>query len=57
MKKKKIKILVDGKIVSAKIENDFHYLGGKKVVYLLPNNVTGNTSLELTKIVEDEKVN
>jgi hypothetical protein len=57
MKKKKIKILVDGKIASAKIENDFHYLGGKKVVYVLPNNVTGNTSLELTKIVEDEKVN
>lgn len=57
MKNEKIKILVFGQTVEATIKNDFHYLGGKKVVYVLPNGVTGYTSLSITKIVEDEKVN
>ena len=57
MKNKKIKILVNEKVIDATIKDDFHYLGGKKVVYVLPNGVTGHTSLSLTKIVEDEKVN
>lgn len=57
MKNKKIKILVNEKVIDATIKDDFHYLGGKKVVYVLPNGVTGHTSLLLTKIVEDEKVN
>lgn len=57
MKNKKIKILVSGQTVEATIKNDIHFLGGKTVVYVLPNGVTGHTSLSLTKIVEDEKVN
>lgn len=55
MKNKKIKILVSEQVVDATIKNEFHYLGGKKVVYVLPNGVTGHTSLSLTKIIEDEK--
>jgi hypothetical protein len=57
MKNKKIKILVSKQIVDATIKNDFHYLGGRKVEYVLPNGVTGYTSSQLIKIVEDEKVN
>jgi len=56
MKKNKIKILVDDCVVDATIVDDLHYLGGKKVVYLLPNQITGITSANLIKIVEDEKV-
>ena len=52
MKMKKIKIKVDGKIIAATVEKDLHYLGGKKVIYVLPNNVTGYTSINLIKIVE-----
>ena len=38
MKMKKIKIKVDGKIIAATVEKDLHYLGGKKVIYVLPIN-------------------
>lgn len=57
MENMKIKITIDSKVVLAEVKEDLHYLGGKKVVYVLPNGVTGHTSLSLTKIVEDEKVN
>jgi len=46
------KIEIDGKVITAKVQDDLHYLGGKKVVYVLPNNVTGNTSIDLVKIVK-----
>ena len=46
------KIEIDGKVITAKVQDDFHYLGGKKVVYVLPNNVTGSTSIDLVKIVK-----
>jgi hypothetical protein len=55
MKNKKIKILINNKIVDARIEEDFHFLGGKKVVYVLPNKVTGMTSTNLIKIFENSK--
>ncbi len=50
---KKIKIKIDGKVVSATVKKDLHYLGGKKVIYVTPNNVTGHTSINLVKIVEE----
>jgi hypothetical protein len=53
MKNIKIKITIDDKIVSAEVKEDLHYLGGKKVVYELDNGVTGHTSYNLVKIVED----
>lgn len=56
MKKKNIKILINNEIVSATIKEDFHYVGGKKVEYVLSNNTTGITSTDLIKIIEDEKV-
>ena len=46
------KIEIDGKVITAKVKKDLHFLGGKKVVYVLPNNVTGNTSIDLVKIVK-----
>lgn len=52
MKMKKIKIKFNGKIVPATVEKDLHFLGGKKVVYVLSNNVTGCTSYNLIEIVE-----
>lgn len=57
MKNKKIKILVNNQIVDATIKEDFHYLGGKKVEFVLNNGVTGITSANLVKIIEDEKSN
>ncbi len=46
-----IKIEIGGEVITAKVQDDLHYLGGKKVVYVLPNNVTGNSSIHLVKIV------
>lgn len=57
MKQKKIKIYVNNDVVDAEVKNDYHYLGGKKVTYKLPNGVVGITSMNLVKLVEDEKVN
>lgn len=50
--KNKINIKFNGKIVPATVKKDLHFLGGKKVVYVLPNNVTGYTSFNLVEIVE-----
>jgi hypothetical protein len=57
MNNNKIKIKIDGKTVDAIIKDDYHFLGGKKVKYTLPNGVVGITSINLVKLVEDEKVN
>jgi hypothetical protein len=57
MKNNKIKIKIDGKTVDATIKDDYHFLGGKKVTYKLPNGVVGTTSINLVKLVEDEEVN
>jgi hypothetical protein len=57
MKQKKIKIKVNGKIVEGTIKDDYHFLGGKKVTYVMENGVTGTTSSQLIKIVENEDVN
>jgi hypothetical protein len=57
MKNNKIKIKIDGKTVEATIKDDYHFLGGKKVTYKLPNGVVGTTSINLVKLVEDEEVN
>lgn len=57
MEIKKIKIIVDGKTVDAVVTNDFHYLGGKKVVYDLPNGTKVMTSSKLVKLFENEKNN
>lgn len=57
MKQKKIKIYVNNNVVDAEVKNDLHYLGGKKVIFKLPNGVVGHTSINLVKIVENEKVN
>lgn len=57
MKNNKIKIKIDGKTVEATIKDDYHFLGGKKVTYTLPNGVVGTTSINLVKLVENEEVN
>jgi hypothetical protein len=57
MNDKKIKIKIDGKTVDAIIKDDYHFLGGKKVKYTLPNGVVAVTSINLVKLVEDEEVN
>lgn len=57
MEVKRIKIIVDGKTVDAVVTNDFHYLGGKKVVYDLPNGTKVMTSSKLVKLFENEKNN
>ena len=57
MKNNKIKIKIDGKTVDAIIKDEYHFLGGKKVKYTLPNGVVGLTSTNLIKLVEDEEVN
>ena len=57
MKQKKIKIYVNNNVVDAEVKNDLHYLGGRKVIFKLPNGVVGHTSINLVKIVENEKVN
>lgn len=54
---KKIKIKVGGKIVEGTVKDDYHFLGGKKVVYVMENGITGTTSSQLIKIVENEEVN
>lgn len=53
MENMKIKITIDNKVVLAEVKEDLHYLGGKKVVYKLDNGVTGYTSYNLVKIVEN----
>jgi hypothetical protein len=57
MKNNKIKIKIDGKTVDATIKDEYHFLGGKKVNYILPNGVVGITSINLVKLVENEEVN
>ncbi len=57
MKQNKIKIKINGKTVDAVVNEDYHFLGGKKVTYKLPNGVVGTTSINLVKLVESEKVN
>jgi hypothetical protein len=56
MKQKKIKIKIDGKIIEGTVKDEYHFLGGKKVTYKLPNGVVGNTSINLVKLVESEEV-
>jgi hypothetical protein len=51
---KKIKIKVGGKIVEGTVKDDYHFLGGKKVVYVMENGVTGTTSSQLVKLAENE---
>jgi len=54
---KKIKIKVDGKTVEGIIKDDYHFLGGKKVVYVMENGVTGTTSSQFVKLVKDKDLN
>jgi hypothetical protein len=56
MKNTKIKILIENKILDAEIKQDLHFLGGKKVVYKLPNGTTGVVSEKYIKIVKNEEV-
>jgi len=53
---KKIKLKIYNQIVDGEIKKDLHYFGGKKVVYVLPNNVTGHTSLDLVQIKDKNQL-
>ena len=56
MKQKKIKIYINNNVVEAEVKDDYHFLGGKRITYKLPNGVTTTTSMDLVKLVENEKV-
>lgn len=53
---KKIKFKIFNQIVDGEIKKDLHYCGGKKVVYVLPNDVTGHTSLDLVQIIDKNQL-
>lgn len=49
-----IKILVEGRVIEGTIEEDSHFLGGKKVIYETKSGVTAILSINLVNIVSDE---
>lgn len=49
-----IKILSEEKIIEAVVEEDEHFLGGKKVIYQNQDGTTCVMSLNLVNIIYDE---
>ena len=52
MNSKKVKILIDDKVLDAILEKDEHFLGGEKVIYEIDENIKGIISKKLVKIIE-----
>jgi hypothetical protein len=51
---KKVKLIYCNKQYFGFIEEDKHFLGGKKVIFDLENNTGAIISINLVKIIEDE---
>jgi hypothetical protein len=54
MIKNNIKILIDGEIVDAVLEDDNYFVGGKKVIYQDKDGTNSLISVSLVNIIEDE---
>lgn len=54
MIKNNIKILIDGEIVDAVLEDDNYFVGGKKVIYQDKDGTNSLISISLVNIIEDE---
>jgi len=52
MNSKKVKILIDNKIIDAILETDKLFLGGEKVTYEIDKNTKGVVSKKLVKIIK-----
>lgn len=49
-----IKILSEEKIIEAVVEEDEHFLGGKKIIYQNQDGTTCIVSINLVNIINDE---
>ena len=51
-----IKILSEEKIIKAVVEEDEHFLGGKKIIYQNQDGTTCIVSINLVNIINDELI-
>lgn len=54
MNSNQLKILVKEKVIEATVEEDSHFLGGKKVIYETQQGTTAIIAIDLVNIVSDE---